>query len=140
MLISLTWPLAPAPRPEDGPEGAATEVTNGKMQPWACCGQAGLGLVDPGSTFLAGRWGQPQADAWPTCADGASRRCRVGVAGPSSERPEWEKGQAQAPVLRKAGSLVIHGQQGTGRSRVATRRAWAEIDGMGRQALLPPPA
>lgn len=56
------------------PRGAATEVTNGKVQPWAYCGQAGLGLVDaPGSTFLAGRWGQPQADAWPTCADGASR-------------------------------------------------------------------
>ena len=42
-------------------------------------------------------------------------------------------------MLRKAGSLVIHGQWGTSWSQAATWRAWAEVDEMGRRALLPLP-
>lgn len=53
----------------------------------------------PGSTLLAGGWGAAPR-VRPTCADGASRAVptallggRVDVAGPSSERPEWEKSE-----------------------------------------------
>lgn len=120
MLISLTRPLARPSAGEDGPRGTATEVTNGES--------AALGVLRAGRPGAGGRsqearsWleggGQPQAGAWPTCADGASRAVptallggRVGVAGPSSERPEWEKGKLR---LRCSGRQARSSSTGSG--------------------------
>ena len=65
------------------------------MQPWACCGQAGLGLVDAPGKHIPG-WkvgGSPKQMRGPRARMEQAEWCRVGVAGPSSERPEWEKGE-----------------------------------------------
>lgn len=133
VLFSLTRPLAQPSAGEDGPQGANTEATNrenaGLDVPWA----GRPGLVDaPGKHVPGWSGGQPQADAWSACADGASRAGptpllggQVDAAGPSSERPEWEKSE---PRPQCSGRQARWSSTGSGGQPVAGR----DMESLGR--------